>query len=263
MLSIITKNIKNDLKSPVNLLILAAFMLELLGMNIIAGQFPEVSTEVVKSGFVETIVLGNFASIRTAQGYAGGLVSIFILFMGGIGASKLASEREENTLMRIYSAPVSKFKILLSYIISTGLFIMLAVLFLIVFCKTAMGIEWGNSLTGIFLLTLSGVFVSVSMAFAFCAFFKSTKAVIGVFSIIIIVMSFFSAPFDPYRTGRVGISGLLQKVTLNHWLHSGYVDIMSGKLTAGILPNIIILFITGVIMLCTALYLFRKENFYE
>lgn len=263
MLSIINKNIRNDLKSPVSFLIIIAFMLELVGMNIIAGQFPEVSTEVVKSGFVETIVLGKFATIKTAQGYAGGLVSIFILFMGGISVGKLATEREENTLMRMYAAPVSKFKILLSYVISTGLFIMFTGFFLIAFCKITMDIEWGGSITGIFLLTLSGVFVSVCMGFAFCAFFKTSKAAIGVFSMIIIVMSFFSAPFDPYRTGRTGISALMQKLTLNHWLHSGYVDIMSGKSVISIMPNILILFITGILMLCAALYLFRKENFYE
>lgn len=263
MLSIIYKNIKNDLKSPVNLLILFAFMLELLGMNIIAKQFPEVSNEAVKSGFVEIIVLGKYATIKTAQGYAGGLISIFILLMGGISVSKLASEKEENTLMRMYSTPVSKFKILISYVISTGIFIILTGLFLITFCKIGMSIEWGNSIIGVFLLTVSGVFVSVCMGFAFCAFFKTSKAAIGVFSMIIIVMSFFSAPFDPYRTGRTGISALMQKLTLNHWLHTGYVDIMSGKSAASIVPNILIFFITGIIMLCAALYLFRKENFYE
>lgn len=263
MLSIIYKNIKNDFKSPVNLLILIAFMLELFGMNIIAGQFSEVSNEVVRTGFVETIVLGQFARIETAQGYAGGLVSIFILFMGGIGVGKLAAEREENTLMRMYSTPVSKFKILLSYAVSTGLFIMVSGFFLIVFCKIGMGINWGDSLTGVVLLTFSGAFVAVSMGFAFSAFFKTSKAAIGVLSMIIIVMSFFSAPFDPYRTGRTGISAIMQKLTLNHWLHTGYVDIMAGKSITDILLNIFILFITGLVMLCVALYLFRKENFYE
>lgn len=263
MLSIINKNIKNDLKSPVNLLILIAFMLELVGMNIISGQFSDISTEIVRTGFVETIILGKFATIKTAQGYAGGLISIFILFMGGIGVGKLATEREENTLMRMYSAPVSKVKILISYVVSTGLFIMFMSFFLMAFCKIAMGIEWGNSLTGIFLLTLSGVFVSVCMGFAFCAFFKTSKAAIGVFSVVIIVMSFFSAPFDPYRTGRTGISALMQKFTLNDLLHSGYVKIMSGKSVTSIIPNILILFIIGILMLCAALYLYRKENFYE
>lgn len=263
MLSIINKNIKSDLKSPVNILILIAFMLELLGMNIIAGQFSEVSNEAVKSGFVEIVVLGNCAVIKTAQGYAGGLISIFILFMGGISAGKLAAEREENTLMRIYSSPVSKSKILMSYVVSTGLFIFFAGFFLIAFCKIAMGIEWGSSLMGLFLLTLSGAFVSVCMGFAFCSFLKTSKAAIGVFSVIIIVMSFFSAPFDPYRTGSTGISALMQRLTLNHWLHTGYVDIMSGKSIASVVPNVLVLFTIGIIMLCVALYLFRKENFYE
>lgn len=263
MLNIIRKNIKDDLKSPVNLLIFIAFMLELIGMNIIAGQFPEVSTEAVRSGFVETIVLGKFAVIKTSQGYAGGLVSIFILFMGGIGIGKLAAEREENTLLRMYSAPVSKFKILLSYVVSTMLFILLTGLSLIAFCKIAMDIEWGNSLSGILFLTFSGAFVSVCMGFVFCAFLKTSKAAIGAYSVMIIIMSFFSAPFDPYRTGRTGISALMQKFTLNHWLHSGYVDIMSGKSVTDIIPNISLLLVAGAIMFCAALFLFRKENFYE
>lgn len=263
MLSIIYKNLKNDLKSPLNLLVLAAFVLELIGMNIIAGQFPEVSAEATGSGFVETVILGNFAPIKTAQGYAGGLISIFILFMGGIGAGKLASERDEKTLMRIYSSPISRAKMLMSYVVSTGLFILIAGLFLILFCKTAMGIEWGNSLTGLALLTLSGTFVSVSMGFAFCSFFKTTKAAIGVSSLLIIVMSFFSAPFDPYRTGSKGMSALLQRFTLNHWLHTGYVDIMSGRTISDIMPNILILSLVGLVMLVIALYLFRRENFYE
>ncbi len=263
MLSIINKNLKNDLKNPLNLLVLIAFMFELLGMNIIAGQFPEVSTEAVRSSFVETVILGNFAHVKTAQGYAGGLVSIFILFMGGIGSGKLASEREENTLMRIYTSPLSKAKIQMSYFVSTGLFILFTGFFLILFCKTAMGIEWGNSLTGLVLLTLSGVFVSVSMGFAICSLFKTSKAAIGVFSLIIIVMSFFSAPFDPYRTGSTGMSALLQRFTLNHWLHTGYVDIMSGRTISDIMPNILILCGVGLVMLGIALYLFRRENFYE
>lgn len=263
MKNIINKNLKNDLRSPVSILVIIAFMLELLGMNIISEQFSGVSTGAVRSGFVETIVLGKFATFKISQGYAAGLVSIFILFMGGIGVGKLATERDENTLMRIYSGPVSKAKILVSYIISTGIFIMCTGFLLMVFCKIVMGIEWGNSLTGIILLTLSGVFVSVCMAFAFCAFFKTSKTAIGVFSMVVVVMSFFSAPFDPYRIGRTGISAIMQKFTLNHWLHSGYVDIMSGKSVISIVPNILILLITGIVMLCVALYFFRKENFYE
>lgn len=263
MLNIINKNLKSEFKNILNIFLIIAFMLQLFGMNIIAEQFTETNTISGISGFVETIILGKFAVIKTSQGYAAALVSIFILFMGGLGIGKLASERDENTLMRIYTSPIKKTEILFSYVISTGLFVLLVVAFLMIFCKVVMNIDWGNSLGALFLLIFSGVFVSVSMGLASVALFKTSKASIGVLAVIIVVMSFFSAPFDPYRTGRTGVSGLIQSFTLNHWIHAGFVEIMSGKSYSSIICNVLILMTVGIFMLSIAFYFFRKENFYE
>lgn len=263
MLNIINKNLKSEFKSILNIFLIIAFMLQLFGMNIISEQFAEANTISGISGFVETIILGKFSVVKISQGYAAALISIFILFMGGISIGKLASERDENTLMRIYASPIKKMEILFSYLISTGLFVMLVVAFLMIFCKTVMNIEWGSSLGGLFLLVFSGVFVSVSMGLVSVALFKTSKSSIGVFAVIIVVMTFFSAPFDPYRTGRIGISALIQKITLNHWLHAGFVEIMSGKSYFSIIKNVLFLITVGIFMLTIAFYFFRKENFYE
>lgn len=263
IMNIVKKNIKSDLSNLIYLGVLAGFILQLIGMNIIAKSFPDVVTASQTSGFVETVVLGKIIAVKTSQSYAAGLLSVFLLLFGALTAGKLASERENNTLMRIYATPVTKSKILLSFIISTGFINLLITAILIGFCSFVLEIEWGNSIIGIGLITLTGVFVSVSISFMFSVLFKTAKTAIGVLLVIVIVMTFFSAPFDPYRTGNIGLTSLMQKLTINHWLHTGYVNLMAGEPFSSIFPHLLILTSLGVIASLIAFSLYRKENFYE
>jgi ABC-2 type transport system permease protein len=263
VLSIIRKNLRSDFSNIIYIGLTLGFVIQLFAMDLVAKNFPKPISSGEITGFVQNFILGNIIVTDISQSYAAGLLSVFLLLSGAIAAGRLASERGENTLMRIYSLPVSKAKILTGFIISNCISISVMAAVLIGFCRFAMGIDWGQSYIGVALLTLSGVFLSTAMSFAFSAMFKSSRAASGILAVIIVVTTFFSAPFDPYRTGRIGFSGLLMRFTMNDWLHEGYVKLMAGQPLSSVISNILPILGLAVIMTGIAAFSNRRESFYE
>lgn len=209
-------------------------------------------------GFVETVILSPANGDHFTNLFTSGILVQFLLLASVLAASMVVEEREGNTLMRLFVAPISKFKILLGTLIGHSVFVTAVASLIILLTGIFFDITWGNSLINIIIVTLLAVYVATSLSFIVSGIFRSSKSAGAVMSIVVIAMTFMSGGIvqgEQFNT--------ISKFTINKWISEGYVKLMSGGSLGDILLNILILFAMGTVFMIMATIIYRKENIYE
>jgi ABC-type transport system involved in multi-copper enzyme maturation permease subunit len=210
------------------------------------------------SSTVDIVILGKIDSTDMHSLFASGTLVQFLMIAGIIAASMVVSERQENTLLRIFAAPVRKWEIILGNLIGQSFFILVVAAAIILFSQFFLGIHWGNSFANMIVVTLSIIYVAVSMGFLFSGLFRNSKVASGAMSFVIIMMSFLSGSL----TGG-GQFPIIEDFTINKWAFEAYMLIMQGGTLADALPNLAVLAVVGTVLCIAAGLLYRRENIYE
>ncbi len=210
------------------------------------------------AGLVEMIFLKSNTDDFLVQTFQSGLLVQFLLLASVIAGAMIVGEREENTLMRMFIAPVSKLKILTGMLIGHLVFVMIVASAIILGTHIISDIYWGSSWGNIMIVTLFAVYVGTSLAFIVSGIFKKGKTAGAVMSIVVIAMTFLSGGFVQGEHLDV-----ISKFTVNRWISDAYTKLMSGGSFEDILINISILAIMGTVFMFIALIIYRKENIYE
>ncbi|MCX8132202.1 MAG: ABC transporter permease [Clostridia bacterium] len=254
---IAVKKIKTMLLNPVMMLILVGLPLfQMFIMKTILGSFNVDNSGQKAEGFVEVTLVGLKISL-TSLNAASTLVQ-FLLVTGVIGASLFIQEREKNILVRIFSVPVRKSHIVLGNLIGQVLVTALVAAVIITLSRIALGIDWGESWLGVFVVTLFVLYVSTALGFIFSGLFRSFKVANGVMIFLIMFMTFLSGGFSLDEQFDA-----TSRFTINKWAFDAYAKLMDGQPIWNVVTNLAVLAVIGTVLLIAACIVNRRENIYE
>lgn len=251
---------KNFLDIFKNYLILALLILmpimQLYMIYSITNSFSELSVE-ENVQWVELIILSTVNMDNMLQIYAAGIMVQFLLMTGMIAGSTIIKEREQHTMIRIYTAPISKLNMLLGISLGNAAVIFLISVILILFTFVVFDVYWGAWM-GVLIVTFVAVFVATAMSLLISGLFKSSKVAGGVMSLVVIGMTFLSG--DLIQSEKLELISLF---TINRWISNSYYQLMMGNSLLDISINLCVLILIGAVLLFASILVYRKEDMYE
>lgn len=259
VLTIAYKNIKMMCKNMLFLLFLVAvpiFQIALIKM--VVDNAAEVQSTIMSQGFVEISIISKGAVKLAVGEFSTGIVVQFILLAGILAGAMIVQEREKNTLMRVFAAPLSKIKVLTGILIGHTVIILTIAAAIIIVIKLLFGISFGHSWIDTGIVTIFAVYVSSALAFLITGAFKSPKIAGGVMSVVIILMTFLSGGMIPGKQFDA-----ISKFTINKWISDSYLKLMEGSNLSGISSNLLIIGIMGTVFMIMAAIIYRRESIYE
>ncbi|MFZ5351728.1 MAG: ABC transporter permease [Bacillota bacterium] len=213
---------------------------------------------VVYESFVDVIFTSKVSYINLMQAYTAGILVQFILLTGMIAGSAIVGERESNTMLRLYSAPISRLKLLFGILLGHSTVILLVAASIIAAAALFFDVSWGASWINVIIVTLAAILTAAAMAFLISGIFKSSKVAGGVMSIVVIGMTFLSGGIIQSES-----LDIISNFTINKWISEAYLMLMQGKGIQDIMSNLIILALLSITMLLAASMIYRRENIYE
>jgi ABC-type multidrug transport system permease subunit len=260
ILRIAVKTAKMVLGNGVMLLLLVALpVFQILVMQTILGNAtPSASTSGVASGFVDVIALEEYKSLPMVNYFASSTLVQFLLIAGVIAASAMISEKEDKTMMRVYTTPARKVEILAGSLLGQLMVIALVAVLVIAIYFFVFDISWGDSWPGVLIVTVFVLFVTSAVGFMVSGLFSKVGIGTGAMSFVIIAMSFLS---DGFTLG--GQFEATSRFTINKWAFEAYNKLMEGQPLASVVPNLAILGTVGCVLMIVAVLLYRRENAYE
>lgn len=257
MWSIAYKNIKDmfrDIFLLGFLIIIPLFLIGIISNMSKGGQVLQSNS----NSLVELVILSPSKGNVFVESFATTTLVQFTLMGSMIAGSMLVGEREKNTLLRMFAAPIKKSHMLSGILIGHSIVVLLLSGSIIIGSKLFFGVSFGNSPLNVFIVTLLGVYVATSLAFILSGIFKSSKVAGIVSSFIVIFMTFASGGFsegDKFET--------ISKFTINKWISEAYLKLMEGGNLLSIKTNLIVLAIMGTVFMVIATNIYRRENIYE
>ncbi|MCG8482987.1 MAG: ABC transporter permease [Clostridia bacterium] len=258
MFAIANKNLKMLFRSVLFIIFIIGipiFMIYFMKMTIDNTSVLINSSQ--SQGFIEMVVLSPSMDNFFLQTFVSGILVQFLLIASTITASMVVSERENNTLMRMFIAPITKVRMLAGISIGHTVFFLIITFVIILTTYFLFGIYWGSWIS-ILIITLLAAYVATAFAFVITGIFKNGKTAAVVMSIVISIMTFMSGSIvqgDKFD--------LVSKFTLNKWIADAYLKLMTGQTLANLLTNILTLGIIGTVFMIIAVLIHRKEGIYE
>jgi len=211
-----------------------------------------------QDGFVELVTLTSGGSSDLLQTFSAGILVQFLLITSMIAGATIVAEREQNTMMRIYAAPISKIKMLTGILLGHSATVLMITSIIILASYKLFDLSWGDSWLNTMIVTLMGVFVGTAMSFLISAIFKNPKIAGGVMSIVVIGMTFMSGGL--IQTDQLDT---VSNFTINKWITESYITLAQGGGLQDISRNLTIIALIGTVLILTASYLYRREDLYE
>jgi ABC-type multidrug transport system permease subunit len=228
-------------------------------MNIIMeGVAPASSSQATVDPFIKVIVLGNTVNLPMIQLFTASTMVQFLLISGIIAAVMIVTQREDKTLMRVFSCPVSHGSIILGNLLGLSTVILIVAMIFIAITSMLLGISWGGSWLNIVIVTVFVIYAAASMGFLFSAIFRNVKLAGPIMSFVVMTMTFFSDSFT--FSGQMDATA---RFTLNKWAYSAYNGLMEGRNLDAVYNNLLILGLSGTALLIIAILLYRRERIYE
>jgi ABC-2 type transport system permease protein len=183
----------------------------------------------------------------------------FAFFLVGQMASTLLLEKEEGTLRRILSSPMSRASIIAGKMLAFGVVVFLQVIVLFTVGYALFKMPLGQSPLALLLLTLALALASTSLGMLVGALCRNSKQAdqLGVLlGFILLVLG--GSIFPLFRSE--GLMGTLSRLTPNAWAIEGYMGLVGDDWTLlQTAPNILVVFAFAVACFGIAVWQFRFE----
>jgi ABC-2 type transport system permease protein len=197
-------------------------------------------------------------SLSAIQYYSAAMLVMYILFVALLGTTSIIEERENKTLLRLMSTTVKKSTILSGKLLGLVFLGIVDVLILMLFTRLAFGVDWGNSLGGLIILSLAMIFAASGFGMFIATIFKSSKAVNSMSPAMVMVMAFIGGSMFPLFA-LPPVLQTLSKLTLNNWALRGYLGIMLGDGINSIITPVIVLCAMGTVFLAAGISRLRLD----
>ncbi len=252
---IISKNLKHQLKSPIFWLILIAFPIAQL--TIFSSLFS--TAQVVEQTVVKLTQLYATDTVFTFDRFAIIVLGQFFLIGSIIASSYLVSEREDRTLMRTFTLPLTKAQIFSGHMLSLIMLLLLVITIIMIMGSLLFNVQWSANYLNLFIVTVLCAFLSSSFGFFISSVFKNGNMFGGIMSCTVILMSFLNGDMT---SGKLLFRNS-DFLTLNKWITSSYTGLNQGLGLRELALDITVIGALGLIFAGAAIALFRKENLHE
>ena len=188
-----------------------------------------------------------------------GLAVYFVFFTANGVAATLMTERQEGTLRRMLSAPITPGQILLGKMLARGLLGLVQVALLFTVGKLLIHFSLGSSLPGLILTALATVFAATGLGLLIATFGKTLDQIQGMTTFALLLMGLLSGCLFP----RVLLPETVQKlsvITPHAWALNAYQDLLLRHLPlSATLHNIGMVVLFGLAFYGFALARFKYE----
>jgi ABC-type multidrug transport system permease subunit len=233
--------------------------LSMLGlMNSGTSDISKKIADTVLEKYTQFIFLDQIKNLAMDRLIAASALAYFMMLAGVVLVGMNVSDRQNNTLMRIYTTPVRKRWIILGTFIGQYIISFIIAIAYMILANVIFKINWGSSYINIIVLTLFLVFASVSFGFFVSGLFKRSKAAIVITIFYCFISGFLSDGFT--------LSGQFNgpaRFTINKWAYDAFAVIMQGNNLDSISKNLMVLGITGVTLFIAGCSFYGREKFYE
>lgn len=188
-----------------------------------------------------------------------GFAVYFVFFMANGVASTLLTERQEGTLRRMLTTPVSRSQVLTGKLLARGLMGMIqtALLFLVGHYWLRLHID--SSPFGILLTALSTIFAATGLGLLIATMGKTMEQIQGMTTMVLLLLGLLSGTLVPRQLLPESMQKL-SHITPHAWALDAYQDlILRHKPLLATLPNIGVVLLFGVVFFGLALARFRFE----
>jgi ABC-2 type transport system permease protein len=188
-----------------------------------------------------------------------GFAVYFVFFMANGVASTLLSERQEGTLRRMLTTPVSRTQVLVGKLMARGLMGMIQTALLFLVGHFWLNLHLDSSPIGLILTALSTIFCATGLGLLIATMGKTMEQIQGMTTMVLLLLGFLSGTLVP----RQFLPESMQKLSLitpHAWALNAYQDlILRHKPLMATLPNIGVVMLFGVVFFGLALARFRFE----
>lgn len=188
-----------------------------------------------------------------------GFAVYFVFFMANGVASTLLLERQEGTLRRMLTTPISRSQVLVGKLLARGLMGVIQTALLFEIGHYWLKLHLDSSPIGLILTALSTIFCATGLGLLIATMGKTMEQIQGMTTLVLLMMGFLSGTLVP----RQLLPESLQKVSLitpHAWGLNAYQDlILRHKPLIATLPNIGVVMVFGIVFFGLALARFRFE----
>jgi ABC-2 type transport system permease protein len=192
------------------------------------AQAPEVTQRAVQAP--RPLVLEDVSTAERQLDFktffAAGMAVFFLFFTVQFGVSTLLEERNEGTLSRLLAAPIPRWSILASKLLSSFAFGVVSMFVLISATTVLMGASWGNPV-GVALLVVCGVLAATGVT-AIVASLARTEEQAGTWqAAIAVLLGLLGGAFFPIAQAG-GLFAKVSLITPHAWFLRGLADLAGG-----------------------------------
>ncbi len=188
-----------------------------------------------------------------------GFAVYFVFFMANGVASTLLTERQEGTLRRMLTTPVSRAQVLVGKLLARGLMGVIQTTLLFVVGHYWLRLHLDSSPIGLILTALSTIFCATGLGLLIATMGKTMEQIQGMTTMVLLLMGFLSGTLVPRQLLPESMQKL-SLVTPHAWALNAYQDlILRHKPLLATLPNIGVVMLFGVVFFGLALARFRFE----
>ena len=208
----------------------------------------------------DTVEVERKAKLTPGDLFIPGFAVYFVFTLANGVAATLLYERQEGTLRRMLSAPISRGQILFGKMLARGFvgLVQTAVLFGIGKVVLHLSFTWSD-LPAVSLIALATVFASTGLGLLIATFGKTMEQIQGMTTMALLVMGFISGTLIPRAFLPVSLQKL-SYITPHAWALQAYQDVMLRHMpiTATLL-NLGMLIVFGIGFYVMALSRFKFE----
>ncbi len=189
-----------------------------------------------------------------------GYAVMFVLLGTASGALTLLEERENGTLRKLLTLPISRFSILGGKTLSNFITAVLQSLVLFAVGHFVFGMWLGKSIGGLLLLIITTAFAATGLAMLVASFSRTRAQANGISLLLVLSMSALGGSWWPLYI----VPDWMQKIahiTLTAWAMDGFNSLLIyGKGITDILISLVVLLGMGAVSLFIAVQRFRFNN---
>lgn len=198
-------------------------------------------------------------SYSAAQYFAVAMLIMFLLYSGSTASDSLFSERDNRTLYRLQSMPISHAQILVGKMIGSSIAAMVQTLVIIAVSYLLYGTNWGQQPLLLAVTCMLLIFASMAIAAIVSLLSKSSSSASNFMQFLIVAMTFFSGGFLPIPVGFIQNIG---EFTLNHWGMQSILQIMLHGDISEIISSIGMLAGICAVLLAVTAIVYRKVGYH-
>ncbi len=211
---------------------------------------------------IDDVVLDGRKSVSSADYYAAGMMTMFILFAAGHGGRMLLEEKDNQTYQRMVVAGANKFEILAGKAITIFIIAIIQTVIMIVYSHFALKVQWGDRIAVAMISISAAVAVAGLGSFVGALTYRAGNyKMANIFESAIVQGmallggSFFPLDVMPEFMQRLGF------LSLNGVALKAYLKLISGGNVKEILGYVSALTVMGAVFVILAvMILSRKER---